>query len=182
ASRLAGVGARKDEGDKVPLEIDPLLRLSEAKLTSLSQQLAYRGIREIKMGSYTQRTRTADNVIRAINNIEVFFSETPTEPQIWRSLRHHDIRREVRYFLWMALHDGYMVGTNWLHPGYSQEMQDRSECRHCGVTETMDHILANYAAPGQELVWNLARNLWVKRNELWPRPSLGAVLSCARAP
>ncbi|KAH9915666.1 ribonuclease H-like domain-containing protein [Fomitopsis serialis] len=182
ADKLAGLGAKKTTPDDVPLEVDDTLRLTGTKLRMITQKLAYQGIREIKMKSYTPRARTTDNMIRAIDNVEVFFDEKPSEATIWRGLRHKDIRREVRYFLWMAMHDAYMVGTNWLRPGYSDEMQERNECKVCRETESMDHILSECNAPGQEQIWSLAKNLWAKRNKTWPRPSLGAVLSCAQAP
>lgn len=72
-----------------------------------------------------------------------------------------------------------MIGSNWLRPAYSDEM--KHECATCGMTETMEHLLSECEAPGQEIIWDLARTLWTKKNETWARPSLGAVISCARA-
>ncbi|KAH9907668.1 RNase H-domain-containing protein [Fomitopsis serialis] len=182
ADKLAGIGAQKHDPDVISTSVEAELRVSGAKLTLITQKLAYRGIREIKMEGYTQRRRTRDNIIRSVDNIEVFFHETPSEAQLWKGMRHKDIRKEVRYFLWMSMHDAYMVGTNWLRPSYSEELQRRHECSVCGQPESMDHILSECEAPGQREVWQLAKQLWDKKCALWPRPSLGAVLSCPIAP
>ena len=82
----------------------------------------------------------------------------------------------------MAAHDAYMIGTNWLRPNYSPELQQRGECAACGQIETMEHILSECDVPGQRLIWQMAKGLWKKRNGKWPRPSLGAVLSSPVAP
>ncbi|TFY59887.1 hypothetical protein EVJ58_g5494 [Rhodofomes roseus] len=182
ADKLAGEGAKKQEPDVIDLEIDGRLWVSGAKLNIMTQKLAYQGIREYKMSTYEQRRRTGDNMIRAIDNIEVFFGEHPTEAHIWTGIRHKDIRREIRYFLWMTMHDAYMVGTNWQRPGYSDELQTRQECAVCGLTESMEHILSECEAPGQKEIWQLAETVWRGKNKKWPRPSLGAVLSSPIAP
>lgn len=182
ADRLAGEGAKKAAADRIDLSVDPNLCVSGAKLKLMTQKLAYQGIRELGMCKYEVRRRTEDNMIRAIDNIEVFFDEAPLEAQIWRGIRHRDIKREVRYFLWMAMHDVYMVGSNWQRPGYSEELQARQECAVCGLPESLDHILSECEAPGQQQIWSLAKKLWKKKNKKWPRPSLGAVLSSPIAP
>ncbi|TFY69397.1 hypothetical protein EVJ58_g437 [Rhodofomes roseus] len=182
ADRLAGEGAMKPEPDEIDMSIDERLKISGAKLKMMTQKLAYQGIREQKMIAYETRRRTEDNMTRAIDNIEVFFEESPTEAHIWKGIRHKDIRREVRYFLWMILHDAYMIGTNWQRPGYSEELQARQECTFCGQLESMEHILSECEAPGQQEVWRLAKTLWKGKNKKWPRPSLGAVISSPIAP
>ena len=182
ADKLAGLGAKKPAPDEVDLTIPDTLLLTGAKLKLISQKLAYTAIREREMATYQERTRTRDNMTRAIDNIESFFTVEPTESAIWRGIRHKDIRREVRYFLWMAAHDAYMIGTNWQRTNYSLELQQRGNCEVCGCTETMEHILSECEAPGQSQIWRMAKGLWKKRNGKWPRPSLGAVLSSPIAP
>ncbi|PCH44945.1 hypothetical protein WOLCODRAFT_77786, partial [Wolfiporia cocos MD-104 SS10] len=103
--------------------------------------LAYRGIREIRIGSYTRRARTADNMIRAIDNIEVFFGEIPAESHIWRGLRYQDIRREIRYFLWMALHDGYMVGRTGTDPATRKSCKAGASAVSAGSPDTRPHTV-----------------------------------------
>ena len=182
ADKLAGQGAQKGTPNTLDLMIPATLTVTGAKLGVINQKMAYRAIREREMQSYQKRTRTESNIVAAIDNIESFFGEIPTEQAIWNGIRRKDIRREVRYFLWMTAHDTYMVGSNWRRAGYSPELHERGECKVCGQTESMNHILSECDAPGQKEVWSLARSLWKQRNRKWPRPFLGAVLSCAIAP
>ena len=182
ADKLAGLGARKSTADELDLEIPATLKVTGAKLKVINQKMAYRAIREREMQSYQKRTRTENNMIAAIDNIESFFGEVPSAHAIWNGIRHKDIRREVRYFLWMAAHDAYMIGSNWQRAGYSPELRERGECQVCGQIESMGHILSECDAPGQKEIWALAESFWKQRNKKWPRPSVGAVLSCAVAP
>jgi hypothetical protein len=62
----------------------------------------------------------------------------------------------------MSFHDAYMVGSNWLRPGFAPEYQERSECKSCHKTETMEHILTECEAPGQKEIWALAEAMWSK--------------------
>ena len=61
----------------------------------------------------------------------------------------------------MIMDDAYMVGSIWLKPGFKPEFQERSVCRHCDKTESMEHILTECGTPGQEEVWKLAEKLWM---------------------
>ena len=156
--------------------------VSGAKLNIMTQKLAYQGIREITMSKYEPRRRTEDTMIRAVDNIEVFFGETPTKERIWKGLRHKDIDKKIRNFLWMIMHDAYMVGTNWDRPSFKDELRARQDCKECGQIETMEHIMSECQAPGQKQIWTLAEGLWKNKNKKWPRPSLGAILSSPIAP
>ncbi|TFY51822.1 hypothetical protein EVJ58_g10361 [Rhodofomes roseus] len=182
ADNLAGLGAQKADVDEIDLSVERSLHISGAKLKIMTQKLAYQGIRDQEMSKYQPRRRTQDNMIRTVDNIEVFFGESPSEAQIWKGLRHKDIDKKIRNFLWMTMHDAYMVGTNWQKPSFPAEIQARQECATCGQIESMEHILSECQAPGQELIWSLAKELWTKKNKKWPRPSLGAVLSSPVAP
>lgn len=53
-----------------------------------------------------------------------------------------------------------------LRPGYSEEMQSRHERKHCGVMETIDHLLSECEAPGQSQIWALAESLWRKKGNV----------------
>ena len=68
----------------------------------------------------------------------MFFNKVPSTKRIWFGTRHKDYQQEVKYFLWMAMHDAHMVGNNWLWDGYSNKMKEQHECKICGVTETME--------------------------------------------
>ena len=57
----------------------------------------------------------------------------PPSSKIWRSVKHKDFPRNIRFFLWMLIHGAYKVGSHWEKiPGY----EDWGKCQTCGVTDT----------------------------------------------
>jgi ribonuclease HI len=60
-------------------------------------------------------------------------------------------------------------------------MKERAECQHCGTIESMEHILSQCEIPGQKEVWDLAKELWTKRNPNWPWPGIGTIISAGLA-
>ena len=42
----------------------------------------------------------------------------------------------------------------------------------------MEHILIDCAAPGQEIIWSLAKELWEKKHSSWPGVSHGTIMGC----
>jgi hypothetical protein len=45
----------------------------------------------------------------------------------------------------------------------------------------MDHILTQCETPGQKEVWELAEQIWTRKNLEWCQPWLGNIVSCALA-
>ncbi|KAJ7150027.1 hypothetical protein C8R43DRAFT_887466, partial [Mycena crocata] len=39
--------------------------------------------------------------------------ETPAPSTIWKSTRHKDVSRSIRFFLLTVIHDGYKMGHHW---------------------------------------------------------------------
>ncbi|KAH9829033.1 uncharacterized protein C8Q71DRAFT_799858 [Rhodofomes roseus] len=181
AYQLANERARKTHPDEIDLTIPPQLTQTGAKLATLTQKLAYQGIRQREMTKYKGRTRTKDNITKAIDYAEHYHKTSPTEAMIWKSIRHKDLRREARYFLWMTTHNAYMVGSNWLRPGYSDNLQARHECTVCGKIESMEHILTECTIPAQAEVWELTAELWRKKQRPWHKPMIGGIIGCANA-
>jgi len=180
AAMCAKRGADKQAHDVVPLEVPPTLRLTGARLSKMTQSLAYKGIRSQKMKrEYRKRRLTEVNLQKAKEEIKNISGTVCQEERLWKAIRHRDISRAARYFLWMCFHDAYMVGPNWLRPGFAPEYQERSECKVCHKIETMEHILTECEAPGQVEVWTLAEEMWSKRNNVWPKPTLGMILASA---
>ncbi|KAF9262885.1 hypothetical protein L218DRAFT_821602, partial [Marasmius fiardii PR-910] len=147
-----------------------------AKLKSMTQSLAYKTIRAKKMKTYTGRRRTKLNIEQIQSSIEERFRVSLKESEIRKSLRHGDLTRECKYFLWMTAHDAYMVGSNWQRPNYKPELQERARCDKCNVLEDMKHILTECASNGQRTVWKLAGKLWEKKGMTWKDPDLGSIL------
>ncbi|KAJ7726858.1 hypothetical protein B0H14DRAFT_2410354 [Mycena olivaceomarginata] len=181
ADRKADEGARKDEGDEIEIAVPPTLRVTGAKLSAMTQSLAYRAIRERKLKKRKKRNRTVANLERAKAEAEDNFGFIPTEEKIWRSFQNKDLSKQIQYFMWMITHDAYYVRTHWLREGTSPEMQERGICKHCDIPETMEHILSQCEAPGQGKVWELAKELWLKRNPDWAWPGIGTIIMAGLA-
>ncbi|KAL4255512.1 hypothetical protein AB1N83_014246 [Pleurotus pulmonarius] len=181
ADRLADEGARKEYGDEGNEEIPVGLKLTGAKLSKMTQSLAYKAIRERAMqNGRHQRERTTKMIDIVQNHVEEVLGEIPTEERIWKAIRNRDMSRQARYYLWMTAHDAYCIGTHWLKPNYPEELQQRSECAHCyGKIEDMGHILTSCETPGQEQVWQLAKDLWEKTGRTWIQPWIGNIIGCA---
>ncbi len=89
--------------------------------------------------------------------------------------------RSAAQFLWMTVHDGYMVGTHWFRPNMSEELKQRAICDICGECESMSHILFECEARGQQVIWNLLKQIWAHTKAEWHEPSWGTALGAACA-
>lgn len=101
--------------------------------------------------------------------------QTPSCEQVWALIRDRDTPRNIRGFLWKSLHRAYKIGEFWDKiPNYEQ----RGLCRMCNIPETMEHILLEYKYPTTKTIWQVARDLWCKREETWPEIRFGMILGC----
>ncbi|RPD57418.1 hypothetical protein L226DRAFT_547078 [Lentinus tigrinus ALCF2SS1-7] len=181
ADELAGAGAAKEAADEVDTSVPPQLRISGCKLSTLTQKTAYRAIRIRKERNLKPRKRTKVNTHKTLQEIQAAFGVSLAEAQLWKSLRSKNVSRECRQFMWMTLHDGYMVGDKWLRPKMSDELRARAPCERCGVTETMEHILFDCVAVGRGTVWELAEETWSLTGLPWREPKWGTALGAACA-
>ncbi|KAJ4501346.1 hypothetical protein C8R41DRAFT_892509 [Lentinula lateritia] len=183
ADNLAMEGRLKETADEIDLTIDPDTRITGAKLKCIMQSLAQKFIRQKKMKTKTyqkalSRRITACGIGRAKACAKEAFGYTPTTEAIWKSIRHRDLGKKIRTFLWMLIHGGYKIGEYWEKiPGF----ENRATCAHCQMVESMEHILVECQAPGQEEVWKLTKNLWTKSGERWRNVEFGNILSCGLA-
>ncbi|KAJ7915040.1 hypothetical protein B0H13DRAFT_1872408 [Mycena leptocephala] len=134
--------------------------LAGPKLSALTQALAYKGIKETY--KKVSRKATNENVGLVQDSLRAQYSHVPTASTIWKSLRHKDITRQIRTFLWKSMHD-------------------RATCGHCQETENPEHILFGCSRPGQAEVWKLAEEFWAKKHPTWPPLSMGSILGCGMA-
>ena len=160
ADGSAGRGALKPEPDKVPLIPNKSYLLNGAKLSCITQALAYRGIRSLKRQH--RREATQKNMKLAQETVWSCSGRLRPLTAIWKGIRSKDIDRPVQDFLWKTAHNAHKVGTYW---SYIPECEDRILCKHCGEEELMQHIVCKCKAPGQELAWRLARALWLKKSK-----------------
>jgi hypothetical protein len=144
ADGLAAQGAGKADEDAIDLTVPVTLRVTGAKLKSMTQKLAYQAIREKKTSMYKKRPRTEANITLAKAAAEANFKVHLTEARIWKSMANKDLHRNQRIFMWMLAHDGYMVGDKWLRQNFREELQLRATCKQCDTLDSMDHILSQF--------------------------------------
>ncbi|KAK0431226.1 hypothetical protein EV421DRAFT_1720723, partial [Armillaria borealis] len=77
-------------------------------------------------------------------------------------------------FVWKSIHGAFKLGDFWDRLG--PEYAGRVNCPKCGVQETMEHILLECQIIGQELIWKLTEELWMKKHNKWYKPTLGLIL------
>ncbi|OJT14554.1 Transposon TX1 uncharacterized 149 kDa protein [Trametes pubescens] len=162
ADKLAATGAAKTVEDDLADEINVpnSLKLTGAKLLSLTQKLAYRAVRDRKEAKLPPRPTTARNIARIQNDLLETTGHKPTEEGVWKSLRKIDVSRECAQFMWKSIHDAFMVGKHWLRPKMSDELKERATCKLCGVTESMEHIIFDCIAEERKEIWGEVQGLW----------------------
>ncbi|KAJ7115514.1 hypothetical protein C8R43DRAFT_902649 [Mycena crocata] len=176
AASQAAAGCNDVEPSRVNYTIDPALELPSAKLSTLTQAIAYAGIKELREA--VLRKATDNNVKQIQLAVQLNFKRLPTPAQIWKSIRHKDFSRQVRNFLWKSIHSAHRIGAFWKH---IPECEEWATCQYCGETEDLEHILLKCFRPGQALVWSLAKDLWLKKHPSWPELTLGSILGCGLA-
>ncbi|OSD02360.1 hypothetical protein PYCCODRAFT_396873 [Trametes coccinea BRFM310] len=181
ADKLAGLGARKNQPDKVDLRVSDRVRITGARLSTITQALAYRAIRSKKELSASVRPSTQERIALIISDIEDEFGIQIAEAQLWKSLKKPTVSREARQWIWMTIHDGYMIGNRWMRPNMSDEMKARGVCKTCTQTESMQHILFVCAAVGRETIWALLSQLWASTGNKELIPCWGNTLGAACA-
>ncbi|KAJ6475887.1 hypothetical protein DFH09DRAFT_1253527 [Mycena vulgaris] len=158
------------------LEIPAAARTQGAKLATLTQALAYRGIKEQR--TIPSRKDTEENLKLIRDVSKNLFERTPTPAKIWKSVRHADLSRRVKTFLWKSIHGAHRIGKFWKHiPGY----EERGMCSHCDVVETLEHILLECTSPARAQIWELVQQLWLKKRRQLPPLSMGLILGCCMA-
>ncbi|KAJ3797675.1 hypothetical protein GGU11DRAFT_683194 [Lentinula aff. detonsa] len=184
ADDMAKRATQKEKASYINLNPPKELLVTGAKLSVMTQKLAYNGILQWKRSNgEMQRRRTEINISRAKNCVEDKFGYIPTTENFWMSIRQKDLERKTREFLYLVTHDAHWTGTHWLRPSMKPELQQRAICNACGVIEDFDHILTKCESPGQAVIWNLVGKLWKKKNKdiPWRNPTIGDILGCCLA-
>ncbi|KAI0051160.1 RnaseH-domain-containing protein [Auriscalpium vulgare] len=173
ADELADQGAHDDAPTDLDLSIKPEWNLTGAKLSTLTQAIAYHGIRE--RASQDKRTGPQTQLNLARDALEAFTGHLETDPSLWKGITHQDIRRPIRTFLFRAYHNSYKLGDFWA------KIQDyeKARCEACNdPAESLAHILFECEAEPQNIIWKLAKELWPHGDETWPHLSMGIILAC----
>ncbi|KAJ7624010.1 hypothetical protein B0H17DRAFT_963997 [Mycena rosella] len=170
-------GTNKTMEDEIHLHKHESDKLPGAKLSTMTQALAYKGIKEMK--ETATRKATNDNIQKIKEASKVNFSTTPKSSAIWKLIRRKDIGRNVKNFLWKTLHSAHRIGKYWEH---IPECEDRVNCMHCAEVKSLEHILlVECALSHQKEIWELAKTLWAKMHQHWPELSMGSLMGCGLA-
>ncbi|KAI0056160.1 ribonuclease H-like protein [Artomyces pyxidatus] len=169
----AGVGAARETEDPIDTEIPPNFDLQGAKLSTITQRIAYKGVRAQKQYTHTPGTETRVSMTQEA--LQAFNGELETKATIWKGCQNKDLRRNIQQFLYKALYNVQRVGDWWNNiPGY----EHRSICPYCEEdNENMSHILTECTHNARETIWELAKSLWPYGDESWPTINLGIILA-----
>ncbi|KIY53069.1 hypothetical protein FISHEDRAFT_33974 [Fistulina hepatica ATCC 64428] len=171
AQRLAKEGASKIEENVFPLHGALNFCPPGAKLAKMTIKRAYREIRRRK--PKPQRKKTLDNLKKCRETVKLAQQTQPSDETIWKSLSDNDITNKQSVFLWKIIHDAFKTGRYWSH---IPTFEDRGECPVCRETEDLDHILFKCKIPGQEIVWDLVKEIFMKKGIKWPDLSLFSLM------
>ena len=150
---------------------NPAFDVAGARMTRLTQKLAYQGILDHATPAQRPSTgRTVERVQTHLNNVGIW----PSQSEFWRSLRHKDIRRHIASFLWKVAHNAFKTGNFWLQVA---GREDRARCQLCGATESIEHILTVCRAEETTTIWHCAKILWEAKGREWTPPSLEELLT-----
>ena len=173
SDRLAKEGANKEETDEISLNVPSHFDLQGAKLSAITQALAYKGIQEREHKE--ERNTTCLNLERVRGDLATQTGALETNETIWNLIRKTPVRLKIRQFFYKALHGTQKIGRYWFNiPNY----EERGICQTCGDDETMDHILTGCLHPTNTTLWGNAKGLWPYEEGTWPNISFGTVLGC----
>lgn len=172
-----GADHKANQGANLPPEqaskptINPKFHLTGAQISATTQKLIYQGIREEK--TYLQRKTATEMLDRTRYAVEDLSGYLPSDEIIWKATQHKDTTRRIRDFIWKTMHGAYRVGKWWRN---IPTMEQRAECQHCRVEDSMEHILTECDLPGQKHIWKTVEKIWLKKHKEWPRLTIGTIL------
>jgi len=172
---LVKQGANKRVPDPLNLEIPKEFDVQGARLSTLMQATAYRGILERKRPE--ARNTSKENLQLTHMAIKRITGELETNAAIWQGTRRKVIRLIIQQFFFKTIHRTHLIGKYWRNiEGY----KEWETCASCNETESMSHIQTQCREKNIQIIWRLARNLWPHRNIPWPEITLGTILGCSR--
>ncbi|KAH7905233.1 ribonuclease H-like protein, partial [Hygrophoropsis aurantiaca] len=174
ADALASRGALKSIPDTIDLTVPEVFRPGGAKLSVMTQSLAYAGIRATK--GVPQRRTTIINLDITRFAINEVTNTWESDSGIWRSCRNESLTQKTRQFLFKTIHGVFKLGDFWNRiPNH----ETRARCNACDhPDESMEHILRECTGNGQTEIWQQAEHLWSGKNAAWPDITIGTIMGC----
>ncbi|KIM77600.1 hypothetical protein PILCRDRAFT_76558, partial [Piloderma croceum F 1598] len=177
ASNLAVLGTTRENPDEPDLSIDPRFNLTGTQLSLITQKLAYMGICNHKSAKWRRGTSQMLDITR--HAVRQNHGPMHDDKMIWKTVRNKDFNKPYCSFLWKALHKNHKIGAYW---SYIPNYEHQSLCHKCGTMEELEHIILECDILGQKIVWNVTKNLWLKKVPRWPElKNIGDILGCGLA-
>jgi len=133
---LAKQGVKKQHPDPLNLDILEEFNIQGAKLLTLTQAMAYKGILEQKQ--HEPRNTTERNLQLTHMAIKRITGKIETNAAIWKHVWKKTIRLIVQQFLYKTIHGTHMIGGYWHH---INRYEEREKCTTCNEMESISHIL-----------------------------------------
>ncbi|EJD49838.1 hypothetical protein AURDEDRAFT_59171 [Auricularia subglabra TFB-10046 SS5] len=147
-------------------------------VVGITQRRAHEAMRLSRRHRISPRRVTEKNLDAIRDSIQAISEYQPTTKQIWSSLQSPDLSRNVRVFLWKAIHGAHKVGEYF--KDMPQPWRSRGDCPTCGTTESLGHILFSCPDTGQERVWRMV-HAFLTRKKSDMEIDMGVVMGCATA-
>ncbi|KZV84160.1 hypothetical protein EXIGLDRAFT_624704, partial [Exidia glandulosa HHB12029] len=147
-----------------------------AQLHGITQRVAHAVIKQNRAYETPERRKTRVNLNNVKTAVQRQNGSAPTDDQIWTAIKSRDLSRNVRNFLWKALHSGHKIGGYFVH--MPAPWCDYAVCPLCDTTEDLQHILFACTSREREIIWQLASDFTTDRLQPWPILDLGSVLGC----
>jgi len=173
SNTLVKQGAIKWNPDPLDLEIPIDFKVLRAKLPTLMQATAYRGILERRKPE--PHNTTEKNLKLTHAAIKRITGDLEMSTTIWQGTWRKMIRPIVQQFLYKTIHGTHLIRKYWTNINSYKEQEI---CMTCNETESMSYIMMQCREKSIQLIWELARNFWPHRNIPWPEIDLGTVLRC----
>ncbi|KAJ7239221.1 hypothetical protein B0H12DRAFT_1025321 [Mycena haematopus] len=176
ANALAMRTVNDDEPLEIRIDVPDTYDLNGLRLSRGTQKSFYRALKSQR--KKPERVKTLVMLDMTRHAARHLSGKTPTDEEIWKSIRHPDITRTTREFMWKSMHQAYKIGERWRS---IPTFEHWATCQHCQVDETMEHILTECEAPGRRKLWDMAQTLWEMRGYQWPEVTIGGILACGFA-
>ena len=173
SDKLAKEGANKEVEDEILTDVPKKFDLQGAKLSAITQAIAYKGILETRPAP--QRKTTKRNLEKIRNDLSNQIGTQETNEAIWAHIRKSPIQTKIQQFFFKTIHDTQKIGRYWLN---IPDFESRCFCHFCDADETMDHIIVNCEHPTQRIIWKRAKELWPHNEDTWPTITLGTIVGC----
>ena len=173
AHMLTEDSANQPTPDLINTSIALGFQISGACLPTMTQSLFHQGILHMLWPTTHRNTNLIITCIKA--GVQSCTNFTPTSPRLWRSLCSKTVSCQIHAFLWKNFHQALHCRQYWLH---ILNYEHCANCHICDDFESVDHILLECDASGQNIIWPPTCELWLKKKLPWPTLSLGSILGC----